>query len=257
MANLIYLSPSNHGKNTNKCLLKGCYEDKHTRPVAQVCAKYLKEAGFDVIVAGENQTLAARCKESDAKGAVLHVPIHTNASSSPSARYLLFMFYNDTAAYRKIFEAVAPPLEAIYPGAIKAQFKKRTNLYEINYPKAKTVYCELGFHTNQTDCDDFIHDSEAVGKVLAQGICNYFGVSLKGNNPPTTEPAGLSKGAEVRLSGTKLYSNSTTKVPAARVTGTYYLWDNRIVKGRVRITNSKTRVGLKGQITGWIDADDF
>ena len=82
MANLIYLSPSNHGKNANKCLVKGCYEDKHTRPIADVCAKYLKASGFDVIIAKTSQNMAARCIESDVKGAALHVPIHTNCVAS-------------------------------------------------------------------------------------------------------------------------------------------------------------------------------
>ena len=240
MAKLIYLSPSNHGKYANKCLKDGCYEDKHTRPIAQACARYLKSAGFDVIVAKDSQNMASRCKESDAKGSSLHVPIHTNAASSPSARYLLFMFYKDSSAYRKIFKAVAPPLESIYPGTVKAQFKKRTDLYEINFPKAKTIYCELGFHTNKTDCDDFIHDPEAVGKALAQGICKYFGVPFN------------SSGA-LELSNVPLYADSETEVPSGRITGTYYRWDDQTVKGRVRITNDEARIGVKGQVTGWVD----
>ena len=259
MSKLIYLSPSNHGKNANKCLVKGCYEDKHTRPVAEVCAKYLKASGFDVIIAKTSQNMAARCQESDSRGADLHVPIHTNASSSPSARYLLFMFYKDNSTYRKIFNAVAPRLESIYPGKVKAQFWKRATLYEINRPKAKTIYCELGFHTNKTDTDKFIHNSEAVGKALAQGICDYFDVPLKTASDETKKPASsdYSKGAAVKLQNVPLYANSITKTPATRVTGTYYLWDGKVVNGRMRITNSKARVGLKGQVTGWIAKKDI
>lgn len=259
MSKLIYLSPSNHGKNANKCLHKGCYEDKHTRPIANECAKHLRNSGFKVIIARADQNMAARCIESDAKGAALHVPIHTNASTSASARYLLFMFYRDTASYRKIYDAIAPHFESIYPGKLKAQFWKRTNLYEINRPKAKTIYCELGFHTNKTDTDKFIHNSEAVGKALAQGICDYFDVPLKTASDETKKPASsdYSKGAAVKLQNVPLYANSITKTPATSVTGTYYLWDGKVVNGRMRITNSKARVGLKGQVTGWIDKKDI
>ena len=35
--------------------------------------------------------------------------------------------------------------------------------------------------------------------------------------------------------------------------GTYYIWDNEIINGRIRITNSKSNVGKAGQVTGWID----
>ena len=273
MANLIYLSPSNHGKNANKCLVKGCYEDKHTRPIAVVCAKYLKASGFDVIIAKTSQNMAARCIESDAKGAALYVPIHTNASSSPSARYLLFMFYRDTASYRKIYDAIAPHFESIYPGKLKAQFWKRTDLYEINRPKAKTIYCELGFHTNKIDCNKFIHNSEALGKALAQGISDYFGVDFKDATPPkkenatppegsVTEPVGekssnKTESKSLTLNNCPLYISSTAKTPAKRVSGTYYLWSDEVNKGRVRITNSKSRIGVKGQVTGWVDKNNL
>lgn len=264
MAKLIYLSPSNHGTGANKCRKSGCYEDKHTRPIAEACARHLKNNGFEVIVAKASQSMAQRCSESNAKKAALHVPIHTNAFSDASARYLLFMFYRDNDAYRKLFNAVAPQLEAVYPGKLKAKFSKRTDLYEINVPTAKTIYCELGFHTNQKDCDEFIHQPEKVGKALARGICSYFGVSFRDEAETAKEPADKpaaetaakrKAGTAVKLSAAPLYSASTSKVPATHVTGTYYLWDDEVIRGRMRITNLKSRVGVSGQVTGWVDAE--
>ena len=134
------------------------------------------------------------------------------------------------------------------------------------------MYCELGFHTNQKDCDEFIHNPEMVGKALAKGICNYFGVKFKeegsasssggsssgsGSSSSTVKPTGkdYSKGAAVKLAAAPLYAASTRKVPSTHVTGTYYLWDGVVVKNRMRITNLKSRVGVTGQVTGWIDKD--
>lgn len=258
MAKLIYLSPSNHGKNQNKCLHPDCYEDKHTRPIAEECAKYLRDSGFEVIIGQPSQNMAARCNEADSKNAALYVPIHTNAAAA-SARYLLFMFYQDNVAYREIFNAVAPFMEEIYPGGIKAQFSKRANLYEINRPRAKTIYCELGFHTNRTDADSFIHEPEKVGKALAQGVCKYFGVAFAEDEAPSPAPSpqpdpapSVAAGKAIKLKSAPLYSTSAVKVPSAHVSGTYYLWDNKVVKGRIRITNLKSRVGVAGQVTGWI-----
>lgn len=182
MAKVIYLSPSNHGVGANKCLHSGCYEDKHTRPIAEAAAKYLKASGFTVYVAAAGTTMAQRCAESDKVGASLHIPIHTNASGTASARYLMFMCIRTDGEYKKLFNAVSPFMEAIYPEHTKAHFVVREDLYEINVPKAKTFYCELGFHTNKTDCDNFIHNSDAVGKALAQGICKYYGATLNNNS---------------------------------------------------------------------------
>lgn len=178
MAKKVFLSPSDHGVGQNVCLRKDCYEDKHTRPIAEVCAKYLKASGVEVMIGTANQSLSQRCKDSDNFGADLHVPIHTNAWSDPELRYLMFMFYADKAKYRKVFNAVAPEMEAVYPGNVKSVFAVRTDLTEIIKPAAVSLYCELGFHTNQKDCDEFIHNPEVVGKALAKGICKYFGVKF-------------------------------------------------------------------------------
>ncbi len=221
--------------------------------------------------------------------------------------HLLFMFYEDSAPYRELFNAVAPCLEAIYPGNEKAHFSARTDLYEIKAPSAKTIYCELGFHTNQTDVDDFIHSPEKVGKALAEGICNYFGVKIEAELEEETtkksiseiadeviagkwgngtdrktkleasghnydevqaevnkklgvapsKPATLGRGSAIELKNCPLYASSTTSKSSGKVTGTYYLWDGKLMNGRYRITNAKNRVGVAGQVTGWINKADI
>lgn len=42
------------------------------------------------------------------------------------------------------------------------------------------------------------------------------------------------------------------RVLQGSLTGTYYYWSNEIINGRIRVTNAKSRVGVKGQVTGWI-----
>lgn len=44
----IYISPSNHGIGQNKCLRSGCYEDKHTRPIAEVCKNTYWKKGIEL-----------------------------------------------------------------------------------------------------------------------------------------------------------------------------------------------------------------
>ena len=196
----VYLSPSNHGEGQNKCLKSGCYEDKHTRPIAEACAKYLNAAGIETKIGAKSKNMAAKCAESDSFGADLYVPIHTNAASA-DARYLLFMFYQDNDTYRKIFNAVAPKLVAIYPGNVAAHYSVRPDLIEVKTPKAKTIYCELGFHTNQTDVDDFIHDPDKVGKALADGICAYFGISTAEPEEPAEDKKTISQIADEVIAG--------------------------------------------------------
>ena len=61
-------------------------------------------------------------------------------------------------------------------------------------------------------------------------------------------------GDKITLSKANLYAASTSSAPSGNPkTGTYYIWDNEVVNGRIRITNTKERVGKTGQITGWVN----
>ena len=77
MAKKIYLSPSNQDGNT--------YATGNTNEMAQcdkianATATALRRCGFDVKVGKSGDGMAIRCRESDAYGADIHMPIHTNA----------------------------------------------------------------------------------------------------------------------------------------------------------------------------------
>lgn len=179
VGNIVYLSPSRHGVGNNKCLKSGCYEDKHTRPIAEECAKHLKASGLVPVIADKDKSLKERCKESNALRSVLHVPIHTNASADEDVRYLMLMALKDSGEHLEMMKTVAPFLKEIYPDKKKVVYDARPDLDEISEPNAMTLYAELGFHTNNKDVDKFIHKPEMVGKALAQGICKHLGVKFK------------------------------------------------------------------------------
>lgn len=70
---------------------------------------------------------------------------------------------------------------------------------------------------------------------------------------PKEEAKELTAGTSIVLKNEPLYGSSTAKTKANTVTGTYYFWGGPIVSGRIRITNAKSRAGISGQVTGWID----
>ena len=68
---------------------------------------------------------------------------------------------------------------------------------------------------------------------------------------------GAKAGAAVTLNATPLYVASTSKSRAATKTGTYYLYDGILIRGRYRITNTPSRVGktpVGKNVTGWVPA---
>lgn len=74
---------------------------------------------------------------------------------------------------------------------------------------------------------------------------------------PTPAPAKKTfgkTGDKITLSKANLYAASTSSTPSGKPkTGTYYIWDNEVINGRIRITNAKERVGKAGQVTGWVN----
>lgn len=70
---------------------------------------------------------------------------------------------------------------------------------------------------------------------------------------PVEKPSKLLAGAQLSLNKTPLYVSATAKLRSRTLTGTYYMWDSKVVNGRRRITNSAGRVGKFLQVTGWID----
>lgn len=73
----------------------------------------------------------------------------------------------------------------------------------------------------------------------------------------TVSTPTLKVGQVVNLSNTAVYSNASTTTVSSKKTGTFYLWDNNVVNGRVKITNRADRVGKAGQVTGWMNVTDI
>lgn len=263
MAYKIYLSPSNQDGNTyatgNTNEMAQC--DK----IAKATATALRRCGFDVKVGKSGDGMAIRCKESDAYGADIHMPIHTNAyNGKVTGGTRIFCYSSSDSAPSK---AVLKTLGAISPGTADS-VSVRADLYEVNVPKATTVYVECEFHDTRTGSDWIINNITHIGEAICKGLCNHFGVTYKTgssttpSNPTTNKPTTnsttgtLTKGTKLSLSNVALYVSSTAKMEVSTKSGTYYMWDNEVVNGRVRITNSTSNVGKAGRVTGWISESD-
>lgn len=82
---------------------------------------------------------------------------------------------------------------------------------------------------------------------------------IPAKNVETYQTGTLSKvpaGSVLKLNKTPMYASSSAKKQSSTKTGTYYIWSVDTVNGKVRITNAKKNVGVKGQVTGWITVDD-
>lgn len=74
---------------------------------------------------------------------------------------------------------------------------------------------------------------------------------------PNTSTSTMTTGKIIHLNNAPLFNSSTTSTVASRRTGDYWLWSSEIIGGRIRITNAANRVGVVGQVTGWVNISDI
>ena len=171
MAKKIYLSPSSQPEN--KYAYGNTNEQEQCRRIAEACAVALKHCGFDV-KNGNSGTMYTRVAESDAWGADLHVPIHTNAYNGSVAGTRIFCFSTTGEGYKAaqaVFKALAP----VTPGGSES-VSANPSLYEVYEAAAPTVYVEAEFHDVAACAKWIIENVEAIGEAIAKGICDYYKV---------------------------------------------------------------------------------
>ena len=79
------------------------------------------------------------------------------------------------------------------------------------------------------------------------------------NSDESSENTAVEAGKELKLDKCPIYVDSYTSNVANRVTGTYYLYDGKLIRDRYRITSKTEYVGktpVGSYVTGWIDASN-
>lgn len=174
MAKKIFLSPSNQDKNTYS--YGNTTEDVQCGKIAKACEAALKRCGFEVKLE-QYDTMQNRVAHSDAWGADLHVPIHTNAFNNKVGGTRIFYYKVNTEGH-KAAQAVFNALKDITIGKSDA-CQQNQSLYELRVPKAQSVYVEAEFHDVPEYAKWIIEHTTEIGEAICKGICAYFGVAYK------------------------------------------------------------------------------
>ncbi len=121
------------------------------------------------------------------------------------------------------------------------------------YPKGHSAF-PSDFKSRSVDPQKYLYrkDTQTVSED-SKGVLLYSSVKI--STPKKEKESGLKPktGQRLQLSAVPLYSASTSKTAAGKVSGTYYCYDNRVFSGRIRITNSLENIGKPNGVTGYID----
>jgi N-acetylmuramoyl-L-alanine amidase len=261
VAKKIYISPSNQDGNTYATGKTN--EMAQCNKIAKATATALKRCGFDVKVGKSGDGMAVRCKESDAYGADIHMPIHTNAFNGKVTGGTRIFCYSSSKENKAPAEAVLKTLGAISPGTADSVTVNK-GLYEVNTPKATTVYVECEFHDTKTGSDWIINNITNIGEAICKGLCNHFGVSYKTASEPATTNPSASTPTKPTSNSFKSYLVRITPSNGVNIrkgAGTNYAIVGTIPKGGAyTIVEEKSGQGAKkwGKLksgAGWIALD--
>lgn len=201
MAKKVYLSPSDQTKNTYA--YGNTNEAVQCGRIAKATKKALERNGIQVKI-GHMISMAKKCAQSDAFDADLHVPIHTNAYNGSVSGTRMFC-YNTTGEGYKACKAIFARLAKLTPGKSE-NIKVYDELYEVRIPSAPTAYIEVDFHDVPSVAKWIIKNTTLIGETIAQGICDYFGISFK--SAPTKNTASTSNKVSITLPKLKKGSHS-------------------------------------------------
>ena len=129
-----------------------------------------------------DESMQEKCQASNAFGADLHVPIHTNAFNGTVSGTRMFCF-NSSGEGMKACKAIFNRLAPVTPGTSE-NIKVDASLYEVRVPSAPTAYIECEFHDNATTAKWIVEHTVDIGEAIARGICDYFGVTFKAPEKP-------------------------------------------------------------------------
>ena len=170
----VFLSPSN--QYDNRYAYGDTTEGVQCGKIAEACKAALERSGVTVKLM-HDESMQEKCAASNAFGADLHVPIHTNAFNGQVRGTRMFCF-SSSGEGMKACQAIFNRLAPITPGTSE-NIRVDASLYEVRVPSAATAYIECEFHDSVESAEWIINHTGYIGETIARGICDYFGVTFR------------------------------------------------------------------------------
>lgn len=210
----VYLSPSN--QTDNRYAYGNTTEAVQCGKIADACRAALERSGVTVKV-GHMPSMQDKCKESNAFGADLHVPIHTNAFNGKVSGTRMFCF-SDGGEGMKACKAIFARLAPITPG-LSESIRLDASLYEVRVPSAPTAYVEVDFHDVPSVAKWIVEHTVDIGEAIARGICDYLGVAFKAQAKPQTETRSTDKLYRVQVGAFSVRENAEKMLQRLKAAG--------------------------------------
>lgn len=156
----------------------GVTEAAIVKEVGDMVADYLRKAGCEVELlqsdnlAGENQNYPNVCASANNWPADIFVSLHCNAAT-PAARGTEVLVYSRWSAADTLANCIQRQIVGSL-GTVDRGVKERPHLVVLNSTHMPAVLVEMGFITNDDDCQILINQQDELARAIARGITDYI-----------------------------------------------------------------------------------
>lgn len=207
-----------HGKSVDGSWDPGCAYGKYTEaglmlPITKAAVKYLRSYGLDVISDADsdnNKNMIADVKWANREDTDIYVSVHCDYSKAPTGVMPLYVSSGGKKLATALNNAVKSGMGMKSRGVIR-----RTDLWELN--GTDMVACILETGAIKADLGTLRDKSDAYGKAIAKGICDYLGVEAKpyAEKPSTSvQPTTDNKTTTVLYRVRKSWNDAKSQVGA-------------------------------------------
>ena len=182
-----------HGRSVDGSWDSGCAYAGYTEaslmlPITKSAVKYLRSYGVTVISDSDknnNKNMIADVRWANSEKCDIYVSVHCDYSKAPSGVMPLYVSAKGKKLATALNNAVKKGMGMRSRGVVR-----RSDLWELNGTEA--VACILETGSIRADLSILKHKTDAYGKCIAKGICDYLGVETKAE-PKKTAPKKVTK----------------------------------------------------------------
>ena len=211
MSKKIYLSPSN--QDGNMYAVGNVSEMEQCNKFANAAKAALERCGFIVKKAPEGQKMSVSIAESNAWGADLHIPIHTNACTNTgtgtAGGTIVFVYSTADNTNMALATPIYRAVQAVTPGKTEYGVRAFPDLAELNGTACTAVYIEVDFHDNPPIAKWLTTHVQDVGEAIAKGVCEGYGVKYVPPTSATTATAASAKSGTIYRVQVGAFSDKT------------------------------------------------
>ena len=175
-----------HGRSVDGSWDSGCAYAGYTEaalmlPITKSAVKYLRSYGVTVISDSDknnNKNMIADVRWANSEKCDIYVSVHCDYSKAPSGVMPLFVSAKGKKLATCLNNAVKSGMKMRSRGVIR-----RTDLWELNGTSMTACILETG--AIKADLKILKNRTDAYGKCIAKGICDYLGVETKAEQKKT------------------------------------------------------------------------